>query len=74
MQLPEVVPTAHANDTAFVMHSDVGDESELPVHDAPVYAVVDGVRMMVLPVAALLYAVIKLSGNTVIVPAAKQYE
>ena len=44
VQLPEAVLTAHSIFTALVMHSDVGSRFALPVHDAPVYAVADGVR------------------------------
>ena len=56
VQVPVAVPTAHEIVIALVMHSDVASELELPVHDAPVYAVADGVREMVSPTAALLYA------------------
>ena len=59
VQLPEAVPTSHAIFTAFFMHSDVASPTTVPVHDAPVYAVADGVRVMVSPTAALLYAAIK---------------
>ena len=44
VQLPEAVLTAHSIFTALVMHSDVAPVTELLVHDAPVYAVADGVR------------------------------
>ena len=44
VQLSEAVLTAHPIFTAFFMHSDVGRELVLPVQDAPVYAVADGVR------------------------------
>ena len=56
VQVPVAVPTAHAIVTALVMHSDVAALLELPVHDAPVYAVVEGVRFMMSPTAALVYA------------------
>ena len=56
VQLSEPEPTAHAIVTALVMHSDVGAVFELPVHDDPVYAIADGVRKIVSPTAALLYA------------------
>ena len=44
VQLPEALLTAHSILTAFVIHSDAAPEIELLVHDAPVYAVADGVR------------------------------
>ncbi len=44
VQLPVVMLTAHAIFTDVLMHSDVAPEAELLVHDAPVYAVADGVR------------------------------
>ena len=56
VQLPEALPTAQKIETAFVMQSDVAPLTPLPVHDAPVYAVLDGVRLIVSPTAALLYA------------------
>ena len=59
VQLSVAMLTAHAIFTDVFMHSDVGSEFALPVHDAPVYAVADGVRVMVSPTAALLYAAIK---------------
>ncbi len=59
VQLPEAVPTAQMIETAFVRQSEVGTELALPVHNAPVYAVLDGVRLIVSPTAALLYAVNK---------------
>ena len=55
VQLPEAVPTAQRIETALVMQSEVGAELALPVHDSPVYAVFDGVRLIVSPTAALLY-------------------
>ena len=55
VQLPDAVPTAQRIETALVMQSEVGSLFALPVHDAPVYAVVDGVRLIVSPTAALLY-------------------
>ena len=55
VQLPEAVPTAQRIETALVIQSDVGLTLALPVHDAPVYAVLDGVRLIVSPTAALLY-------------------
>ena len=55
VQLPEAVPTAQKIETALVIHREVG-ALLLPVHDAPVYAVLDGVRLIVSPTAALLYA------------------
>ncbi len=59
VQLPYPVPTAHEIATALVMHNDVGAEFVLPMHDDPVNAVIEGVRMIVSPTAALLYAVNK---------------
>ncbi len=56
MQLPEPVPTAQRIETALVMQREVGALLALPVHDAPVYAVLDGVRFIVSPTAALSYA------------------
>ena len=57
VQVPVAVPTAHAIVIALVMHSDVAVELALPVHNAPVYAVVDGVRKMVSPTAhSLIFA------------------
>ena len=56
VQLPEAVLTAQRMETALVIQSDVGFALALPVHDAPVYAVFDGVRLIVSPTAALLYA------------------
>ena len=56
VQLPDAVSTAQRIETDFVMQSEVGAELALPVHDAPVYAVLDGVRLIVSPTAALLYA------------------
>jgi hypothetical protein len=61
------VPTAHVNVIAFLMHSDVGTMLELPTHNTPVNAVGDGVRMIVSPTAAILYAVNKFSVSTVAV-------
>ena len=55
VQLPEAVPTAQRIETALVMQSDDGSLQFGLVHDAPVYAVVDGVRLIVSPTAALLY-------------------
>ena len=55
VQLPEAVPTAQRIETALVMQSDVAPLMPLPVHDAPVNAVFDGVRLIVSPTAALLY-------------------
>ena len=55
VQSPEAVPTAQRIDTDLVMQSDVAPLMPLPVHDAPVYAVVDGVKLIVSPTAALLY-------------------
>ena len=72
MQLPEDAPTAHAIVTALVMHSDVGAELELPVHDDPVYAVPDGVRKIVSPATALMYTFSRFSENTVAVPGIEQ--
>ena len=74
MQLPKAVPTAHAIVTALVMHSDDGAVLVLPVHDDPVYAVVDGVKKIVSPATALLYAFSRFSENTVEVPRLEQYE
>ncbi len=54
VQLPEAVPTAQIIETALVIQSELGAESPLPVHHAPVNAVFDGVRFMVSPTAALL--------------------
>ncbi len=59
VQLPDAVPTAQRIETAFVMQSEVGAEFAVPVHDAPVNAVLDGVRLIVSPAVALLYAVNK---------------
>ena len=56
VQLPEAVLTAQRIETALVMQSEVGAEFAVPVHDAPVNAVLDGVRLIVSPTAALLYA------------------
>ena len=67
VQLPDAASTAHTTDTAFFMHSDVGDEFALPVHEAPVYAVVEGVSEIVSPTAALLYASNKFWVRTVVV-------
>ena len=55
MQLPQAVPTAQRIETALVMQSDVAPLMPPPVHAAPVYAVLDGVRLIVSPTAALLY-------------------
>ena len=55
VQLPEAVPTAQRIETALVMQSDEGALLAVPVHAAPVYAVLDGVRLIVSPTAALLY-------------------
>ncbi len=60
--VPEVVPPAgktHDIVIAFVMQRDERDVSALPVHGVPEYAVVDGVRKILSPTAALLYAVSK---------------
>ena len=54
MQDPGFAPTAHEIIIAFFMHNDVAAELADPVHDAPVYAVVDGVREIVSPTAALV--------------------
>ena len=59
VQLPEAVPTAQRIETALVMQSEVGALLAVPVHDAPVNAVLDGVRLIVSPTAAPLYAVNK---------------
>ena len=59
VQLPEAVPTAQRIETALVMQSEVGALLAVPVHDAPVNAVLDGVRLIVSPAVALLYAVNK---------------
>ena len=56
VQLPEAVPIAHRIETALVMHSEAAPVQFGLVHDAPVYAVLDGVRLIVSPTAALLYA------------------
>lgn len=56
VQLPEAVPTAQRIETALFMHNDVGLELALPVHSAPVYAVLDGVAFKMSPLTALLYA------------------
>ena len=55
VQLPDAVPTAQRIETALVMQSDVGALLAVPVHDAPVNAVLDGVRLIMSPTAALLY-------------------
>ena len=55
LQLPDAVPTAQRIETALVMHSDVAPLTLGLVHDSPVYAVLDGVRLIVSPTAALLY-------------------
>ena len=55
VQLPEAVLTAQRIETALVMQSDVGALLAVPVHDAPVNAVLDGVRLIMSPTAALLY-------------------
>ncbi len=56
VQRPEAVLKEQRMETALVMQSEVGAESPLPVQYAPVYAVLDGVRLIVSPTAALLYA------------------
>ncbi len=56
VQLPDAVPTAQRMETALAIQSDVGLGFPPPVHDAPVYAMLDGVRLIVSPTAALLYA------------------
>ena len=55
VQLPEAVPTAQRIETALVMQSDDGLLQLFGSHAAPVNAVVDGVRLIVSPTAALLY-------------------
>ncbi len=55
VQLPDAAPTAQRIETALVMQSEVGALLAVPVHDAPVNAVLDGVRLIVSPTAALLY-------------------
>jgi hypothetical protein len=66
VQLPEAVPTAHATVTAFVMQSEDGLLQLFGSHATPVYAVADGVRYIVSPTAALLYAVSKFWVRTVV--------
>ncbi len=54
VQLPEAVPTAQMIETALVIQSELASHP-LGSHAAPVYAVVDGVKLIVSPTAALLY-------------------
>ena len=56
VQLPEAVPTAQKIETALVKQSDDGLFQLFGSHAAPVKAVLDGVRLIVSPTAALVYA------------------
>ena len=56
VQLPEAVPTAQKIETALVMQREVAPQLPPGSHAVPVYAVFDGVRLIVSPTAALLYA------------------
>ncbi len=66
VHVPEPVPEAHFTVTGLFMHIDDGFVS-CPTHSAPVNGVVEGVRMMVSPTAALSYAVSRSCVSTVVV-------